>query len=94
MTWRVITTVILLMLALYAFWGNALDAGAVNPFGILFLFFAAMAWFKWAIIRDGFAVAKGESQTPIIRLSANMIGGMANMFRGSQDHRRPPSSNA
>lgn len=89
---RLITTAILLFLAFYAFWGNALGAGVVNPFGILFLVLAVAAWFKWEIIRDAFAAAKGESQMPIIRLSANMLGGLANMFRGDRPHRRSSSS--
>jgi hypothetical protein len=66
----------LLLLAFGAFWANAFGAGYLtNPFGILFVFFAAVAWFKWESIRDGFDAAKGESQLPIIRLA-------------SKDHRR------
>ena len=45
---RLITTTILVLLAFGAFWGNALGAGyLINPFGILFLFLAAVTWFKW-----------------------------------------------
>jgi len=40
---RLITTTILVLLAFGAFWGNALGAGyLINPFGILFLFLAAV----------------------------------------------------
>jgi uncharacterized membrane protein YbhN (UPF0104 family) len=74
---RLIVTIILLLLAFGAFWANALGAGYLtNPFGILFVFFAAVAWFKWESIRDGFDAAKGESQLPIIRLASKIIGGM------------------
>ena len=84
---RVITTAILLLLAFYAFWGNALGAGRINPFGILFLVFAAVAWLKWEVIRDGFSTAKGESQLPIIRLAAKIIGGMETLRHGSPRQR-------
>ena len=49
---RVIAMAILLLLAFYAFWDNALGAGHINPLGILLLFFAAVAWPKWEFIRD------------------------------------------
>ena len=87
---RLLATVIMLLLAFAAaFWGYSLG------FALMFLFVAAVTWFKWEIIRDGFAAAKAESQMPIIRLSANMIGGLANMFRGERRRgRRSSSSNA
>ena len=37
---RVIAMAILLLLAFYAFWDNALGAGHINPLGILLPFFA------------------------------------------------------
>jgi hypothetical protein len=86
---RVTTTAILLLLALYAFWGNALGAGRINPFGILFVFFAAVTWLKWEIIRDAFSAAKGESQLPIIRLSAKMIGGIQTLRHAPLRRRSP-----
>jgi hypothetical protein len=85
---RLIATAILLLAAFYAFWENVLGAGLF--FGILFLFFAAVAWFKWEVVRDGFSAAKGESQLPIIRLGSKIIGGMQTSLRGPP--RRPPSN--
>ena len=91
---RVIATAILLLLAFYACWGNVLGLGRINPFGILFLFFAAVAWLKWEVIREAFSTAKGESQLPIIRLSAKIIGGMGGMqtLRHRPQRRRSPSN--
>ena len=84
---RVIATAVLLLLAFYAFWDDVLGAG--NWFGILFLFCAAVAWHKWEVVRDGFSAAKGESQLPIIWLSAKIIGGMQTLFRRPQRRRSP-----
>jgi hypothetical protein len=86
---RVIATAILLLLAFYAFWDDVLGAGRVNPLGILCLFFAAVAWLKWEVIREGFSAAKGESQLPIIWMSAKIIGGMQALLRGPQRRRSP-----
>jgi len=89
---KLIATTILLLLAFYAFWGNALGAGyLLNPFGILFLFLAAVTWFKWEAVREGFRSAKDESNIPIIRLSSKIIGGMGSMLRAPP--RRRSSSN-
>ena len=89
---KLIATTVLLLLALYAFWGNALGAGyLINPFGILFLFLAAVTWFKWEAVREGFRSAKDESNIPIIRLSSKIIGGMGSMLRAPP--RRRSSSN-
>ena len=87
---RLMATTILLLLAFYAFWDNVLDAGRINFFGILFLFFAAMAWFKWEAILDAFSAVKGESELPIIRLASKIIGGMRTLGHGPP--RRPPSN--
>jgi hypothetical protein len=84
-------TIILLLLSFYAFWDNALGAGRINPFGILFLLLAAVVWLKWEIIREGFSTAKDESQIPIIRLAAKIIGGMGALRQG-QLRRRSSSS--
>jgi len=84
---RVIATAVLLLLAFYAVWDDVLGAG--NSFGILFLFFAAVAWHKWELIREAFSAAKGESQLPIIRLSAKIIGGMQKLRQGPQRRRSP-----
>jgi hypothetical protein len=85
---KLIATTVLLLLALYAFWGNALGAGyLINPFGILFLFLAAVTWFKWEAIREGFRAAKDESNIPIIRLNSKVIGGMFSMRRAPPQRR-------
>ena len=89
---KLIATTVLLLLALYAFWGNALGAGyLINPFGILFLFLAAGTWFKWEAIREAFSSAKDESDIPVIRLNSKIISGMSSMLRGPP--RRRSSSN-
>ena len=85
---RLMVTATLLLGAFYAFWENVLGAG--NFFGILFLFFAAMAWFKWEAIRDAFSAARDESELPIIRLASKIIGGMRTLGHGPP--RRPPSN--
>ncbi len=75
---RCICTVVLLLLAFYAFWGNALGAGRYfNPFGILFLFFAYLTWFKWIIVSDAFASVKDELNIPILRMGYKVIQGFA-----------------
>jgi len=82
---RVIATVVMIALGIYAFWGDAMGQGrALNPFGILFLFLAGLVWFGWEIIRDGFKSAKDESEMPILRLGSTIIKGM-----GSSTRREP-----
>ncbi|HEX5452736.1 MAG TPA: hypothetical protein VFX06_02990 [Stellaceae bacterium] len=84
---RLSATIIMLFLAFAAgYWGESV------VFGLMFLFFAAVTWSKWEIISGAFAAARRESQTPIIRLSSSIIGGLANMLRGNRLHRRSPSS--
>ena len=80
---RVVTTTILLLLAFYAFWGDALGTGyLINPFGIIFLLLAAVTWFKWEAVREAFRPAKDESDIPVIRLNSKIISGMGSMLRG------------
>lgn len=74
---RGIWTVVMLSLAFCAFWGNALGAGHYfNPLGILFLFFAYVVFFKWAIVRDAFGSVKEESEIPILRMGYKAIQGL------------------
>jgi hypothetical protein len=90
---RLLVTTIAALLALGAFWGNALGAGHLfNPFGILFLFLTVLIWFKWEIIREAFHSVKDESDLPIIRLSSKIIGGMETLRRNTPA-RRSSSSN-
>ncbi len=75
---RCICTVMLLLLAVYAFWGNALDVGRFfNPFGILFLFLAYITWSKWQIVAGAFGSVKNESNIPILRMGYKIIQGFA-----------------
>jgi len=84
---RLITTLLLLFLAFYAFWGNALGAGRINPFGFLFLLLAAIVWWNWETIKEAFRVVRGESDMPIIRLSARVIDGIGGLLRKEQPRR-------
>jgi len=88
---RVIATVVVLALGIYAFWGDAMGAGHVlNPFGILFLLLAGLIWFAWGPIREGFKSAKEESEMPIIRLGSTILKGMGGLKHGER-RRRPRS---
>jgi hypothetical protein len=42
----------------------------------VFVFVAAVTWFKWAAISEAFRSVKVESDVPIIRISSRIIGGM------------------
>ncbi len=78
---RISVTFILFLLAIYAFWGNALGGGRLfNPAGIVFLVLTVITWFAWRPICEAFRAAKDESNVPIIRMGSSMIEGM----------RRPP----
>jgi uncharacterized membrane protein YbhN (UPF0104 family) len=78
MATRIFVTAFVLLLALGAFWGNALDAGHfLNPFGILLLFLAGIVWWMWEPLRDGFISARNESDIPIIRLGSAIIRGLS-----------------
>jgi hypothetical protein len=75
---RIVVTSAILLLGIYAFWGDALGGGPILnlPFGIIFVLLAAFIWFKWGSIRENFKSAKNESEIPIIRLNAPLIKGM------------------
>ena len=89
---RVFATIVLAGLGIYAFWGDVLDGGHVlNPFGVLFLLLAALTWFAWGPIREGFKSVKNESDLPISRLGSTIIRGMKVSRRGERPHR--PRSN-
>ena len=62
---KILTTLILLLLGVNAFWSDALGAGNVfNPFGLLFLLLAAFVWFAWGPISNGFNSVKDEIEYP------------------------------
>ena len=89
---RILVTAAAALLGLYAFWGNILDAGHfLNPFGFMFLILAVAIWVGWEPLREGFASAKNESELPILRLGAKIVGGMVSLARGERPP-RPPSN--
>src|SRR5215470_2690729 len=80
---RVLATFVVVALGIYAFWGDAMGQGHVlNPFGILFLLLAALIWFGWGPICEGFKSTKDESDIPISRLGSTIIKGMIGLKRG------------
>ena len=87
-------TLVMLLLAFYAFWGNALGAGYIfNPFGLLCLLGAAIVWFKWEIVRSAFGSVKDESSIPILRMGYKILQGMgAKIPPDSTPSGRSPSS--
>jgi hypothetical protein len=83
---RITITLIILLLAFYAFSAGVLDGGHIlNPSGIAFVIVTGLVWFGWDTIRAAFVAAKDESNIPIIRLGATIIRGMT---RPSQPHRK------
>ncbi|HXJ85094.1 MAG TPA: hypothetical protein VMS64_41180 [Candidatus Methylomirabilis sp.] len=92
MTTRICATSILVLLGVYAFWGDAVGFGHVlNPFGLLFFLLAALVWFGWDPISEGFESVKNESDLPILRLGSTIIKGMGHLAR--REHPRRPGSN-
>jgi hypothetical protein len=94
---RFAVTAIMLLLAFSSFLS---PSGCDNcqqrlgaPFAITFVVIAAIAWFKWEIIREGFLAARSESQLPIIRLGWMGICGLARLVRLGPQQRRSSSSN-
>jgi len=88
---RVIATVVVVALGIYAFWGDAMGAGHIlNPFGILFLLLAGLIWFAWEPIREGFKSAK-ESEMPILRMGSTILKGMGGLKHDDRARRRSRS---
>ena len=88
---KLIATTILLLLAFYALWGDALGTGyLINPFGIIFLLLAVVTWFKEAV-REAFRPTKEESNISTIDAIAGQIAGMFSKRQGPA--RRRSSSN-
>jgi len=87
---RSLATGAMLLLAVGAVYGNVLDIG--YPTGGLLLIFAALTWFQWDEISRGFRSARDESNMPIIRLGAKIIGGMEFLLHGSPRRRSSSAS--
>ena len=89
---RIFVTTALAVLGICAFWSDALGAGHIlNPFGIMFLLFAALVWFGWQTIREAFKSVKDESNIPILRMGSTIIKGMEDIKRSGHGYRRRPS---
>ena len=89
---RMLVTTIVWLLAIGAFWGDALGAGHVlNPFGILLLALSGLIWFGWGPVREAFLSAKDESNIPIIRLGSAIIGGMESLKHPPRPRRSSPN---
>ena len=90
MNGRSIATAVMVLLAVGAVYGNVLDIG--YPTGVLLLVFAVLTWFGWDTMVDGFRSAKDESNVPIVRLGAKIIGGMEFLKHGSPRRRSSSAS--
>jgi hypothetical protein len=76
---KILATVIVLLFAAAAFCGlGPGSAGPLNPFGLLFLFIAALMWDEWIIIVGSFSPS----------LFDGMVGGSGDHYRASDDHYR------
>jgi hypothetical protein len=75
---RVLFTVLALLLSAGAFFG-ADPAPDVNLFGVLFLFFAFIAWFCWQDIQAGYAFLE-EAGIPRYESSGLMFIRFAPMY--------------
>jgi hypothetical protein len=78
---RSIATATMLLLAFGAVFSDALGIG--YPTGGLLLIGAALTWFYWDTISEGFRSAKDESNVPILRMGAKIIAGMEFLRHGS-----------
>jgi hypothetical protein len=89
---RIFVTTALAVFGIYAFWSDALGGGHfLNPFGIMFLLFAALAWFGWQTIHEAFKSVKDESNIPILRMGSTIIKGMEDIKRSGHERRPRPS---
>jgi hypothetical protein len=62
---RLVTTLVLFLLSLYAFSAGALDGGHVlNPSGIAFLILAGAVWFGWDAVRAALYRRTGRVEHP------------------------------
>jgi hypothetical protein len=92
---RIGVTVAALLLALIAFMGGGPAApGLLNPFGLLFLFLALLAWFAWDAIVGGYASfgsGEGGAELPLLaRFGPVFIKGITSL--GQPRRHRPAAS--
>jgi len=88
---RLSATLAMMLLAFVAFSDNALNAGYfATVTGFLFLFLAAVVWFKWGTIGRIFNAAEGND--PIIETTSKVVGRMG-FVRHDPAPRHSPSSN-
>jgi hypothetical protein len=87
---RSIATAIMMLLAFGALLGDPMGIG--YPTGALLVICAALTWFQWDTISEGFRSAKDESNVPIIRMGAKIIGGMEFLRHGAPRRRSSSAS--
>ena len=87
---RSIATAVMVLLALGALFTNPMGIG--YPTGALLLVCAALTWFHWDTISEAFRSAKDESDVPILRMGAKIIGGMEFLLRGLPRRRSSSAS--
>jgi hypothetical protein len=84
---RLLTTIVVLLLAFGAFWDDSFGEGYL--IGVLFLFLAVVIWFKWASMGRIFYAAEGD---PIIGTASKVVDRMG-FRRDDPPLRRSSSSN-
>jgi hypothetical protein len=85
---RVFVTIVLIAMAIGAFWIDALGAGShINPFGVLFWFLAIVNWYAWGAMREGWSYGRevmnkdGTNLPLLARFGPVYIKGIANLWR-------------
>ena len=72
---RLIATLVMLVLALLAFWNDALNTGYFTTIaGFVFLFLAVVIWFKWGNIGRIFNATEGND--PIVETTSKVVRNM------------------
>jgi hypothetical protein len=87
---RSLVTALFVLLALGAVYTDPMSIGYQT--GLLLLLFAALAWFQWDIISEGFRSARNESNVPIIRMGAKALSGLGSLMHGSSPRRSSSNS--
>ena len=88
---RLLATLVMLILAFLAFWGDALNTGYFATItGFLFLFLAVAIWFKWGTIGRIFNAAEGND--PIIETASKVVDRMGFVRHDPSSHHSPSSN--